>query len=156
MKGEEQPGQGGKSMKSSKTRVLLADDHAAIRSSIKYLLERSDDVMVVGEATNGRQALELADQLEPDVLLVDVEMPQVNGIQVTNELAERFSMPVLAVSAHDDAVLIQEVLKNGAAGYVTKDEAADYLLLAVREVVAGERHWVSQQVAERLEHILPV
>ncbi len=132
-------------------RVVLAEDNVTVRDGIKRLLNRANDIEVVGEASNGVRAIELVDQLSPDVLLLDVEMPQMSGIAVARELKKNDrSIPVLVLSAYDELEYIQEMLASGVAGYLIKDEAPDRILDAVRGVAVGEVGWVSPQVKSRL------
>lgn len=129
------------------TKVLLADDHARIRAGIRQLLSNIPDIRVIGEAGDGVEALQMVEELEPDVLLLDVEMPRKNGQQVAMELRERRSkVRVLAFSAYDDRNYIQGMLESGASGYLTKDEVPEVLIEAVRGVARGEDGWISKRV----------
>ncbi len=135
----------------NKIRVLLADDHPAVRVGIRRYLVRSQEIEVVGEAENGRQALEMAQELEPDVLLLDVEMPDLKGYEVVERLSSQKSpVRVLALSAHDERRYIVGMLTSGASGYLMKEEAPGKLIDAIREVAQGRRGWISSRVAERL------
>jgi DNA-binding NarL/FixJ family response regulator len=96
-------------------RVVLADDHPIVRSSIRSILNKSPDIEVIGEASSGAEALILVDRLEPDVLVLDVEMPEVHGIEVAQKLQEeKAELPILAVSAHEDRQFILGMLSSGA------------------------------------------
>jgi two-component system response regulator NreC len=120
-------------------RILLADDHAVVRQGFKMILEAQSDMEIVGEAGNGRQAVELADQLKPDVVVMDVAMPELNGIEATRRIGQ--SAPharVVALSMHKDSVYVREVLRAGARGYLLKDSGAGDLVSAVRAVARGE------------------
>ncbi len=120
-------------------RILLADDHAVVRQGFKMILGAQPDMEIVGEAGNGREAVELADRLKPEVVVMDVAMPELNGIEATRRLAE--SAPhvrVLALSMHKDSVYVREILRAGARGYLLKDSVAGDLVSAVRAVAAGE------------------
>lgn len=135
----------------SPTKVLLVDDHPVVRAGIRNLLEKASDIMVVGEANNGDEALRLVDQLAPDVLLLDMEMPGMNGNEVAQQLqATGSSVRILALSAHDDKQYIQELLANGAAGYLVKEEVPEAIIEAVRGVSRGEQGWVSRRVAAQM------
>jgi DNA-binding NarL/FixJ family response regulator len=120
-------------------RILLADDHALVRHGFRMILAAQPDMEIAGEAGNGREAVELAQKLKPDVVVMDVAMPELNGIEATRriiELAPRAR--VLALSMHKDAVYVREILRAGARGYLLKDSADADLLAAVRAVAKGE------------------
>src|SRR6202158_2460470 len=120
-------------------RILLADDHAVVRQGFKMILAAQADMEIVGEAGNGREAVEMAEQLHPDVAVIDVAMPELNGIEATRRIGE--STPrtrVLALSMHKDSVYVREILRAGARGYLLKDSADADLLAAVRAVAKGE------------------
>src|SRR6202162_3937659 len=102
-----------------RTRILLVDDHAVVRQGFKMILAAQPDMEIVGEAGNGREAVELAEQLRPDVVVMDVAMPELNGIEATRRLAA--STPrtrVIALSMHKDSVYVREMLRAGARGYL--------------------------------------
>jgi len=135
----------------SSIRVVLADDHPVVRTGIRNLLGRSPDIQVVGEASTGEDALRLVDELTPDVLLLDMEMPGLKGVEVAQKLHEAgTAVRILALSAYDDKQYIQELLENGAAGYLTKEEAPDTIIDAIRGVSQGEQGWVSRRVAAQM------
>jgi two-component system response regulator NreC len=120
-------------------KILLADDHALVRHGFRMILSAQPDMEIVGEAGNGREAVELAQKLKPDVVVMDVAMPELNGIEATRriiELAPRAR--VLALSMHKDAVYVREILRAGARGYLLKDSADADLIAAVRAVAKGE------------------
>jgi DNA-binding NarL/FixJ family response regulator len=124
---------------SQKIRILLADDHAVVRQGFKLILGAQPDMEIVGEAGNGREAVELAEKLRPDVAVMDVAMPELNGIEATRRICE--SAPrtrVLALSMHKDSVYVREILRAGARGYLLKDQIDSDLLAAVRAVAKGE------------------
>jgi DNA-binding NarL/FixJ family response regulator len=128
-------------------RILLADDHAVVRQGFRMILAAHPDMEIVGEAGNGREAVELAERLKPEVVVMDVSMPELNGIEATRRLAA--SMPhsrVLALSMHKDSVYVREILRAGARGYLLKDSVADDLVSAVRAVASGEGY-LSPQVS---------
>jgi DNA-binding NarL/FixJ family response regulator len=134
-------------------RVVLADDHPMMRTGIRNMLKRVPDIEVVGEAANGYDALKLAFSLEPDVLLLDMEMPGLKGVEVAEELeASGSEIPVLVLSAYEDRQYILGVLAHGAAGYLTKEEAPEAIVKAIRGVARGEQGWVSPRIAERIEN----
>ncbi len=122
-------------------RILLADDHAVVRQGFKMILDAQADMEIVGEAANGRQAVDLAEQLRPDVVVMDVSMPELNGIEATRRLAS--SLPharVIALSMHKDSVYVREILRAGARGYLLKDSGAADLVAAIRAVASGESY----------------
>jgi two-component system response regulator NreC len=120
-------------------RILLADDHALVRQGFGMILGAQADMQVVGQAGNGREAVELAEKLHPDVVIMDVTMPELNGIEATRRLAT--SAPrtrVLALSMHKDSVYVREMLRAGARGFLLKDSGDADLVAAVRAVAKGE------------------
>ena len=122
-----------------KIRILLADDHPVVRQGFRLILTAQPDMEIVGEAGNGRQAVELAQGLLPDVVVMDVAMPELNGIEATRRLARVAPRTrVLALSMHKDSVYVREILRAGARGYLLKDSVDRDLLAAVRSVAGGE------------------
>jgi DNA-binding NarL/FixJ family response regulator len=120
-------------------RILLADDHAVVRQGFRMILSAHPDLEIVGEAGNGREAVELAGTLRPDVVVMDVAMPELNGIEATRRLtADNPHTRVVALSMHKDSVYVREILRAGARGYLLKDSVAEDLVAAVRAVAAGE------------------
>lgn len=121
------------------TRILLADDHALIRAGIRSLLESEEEFEVVAEACDGRQALAMIKSHSPDVAVIDVTMPELNGLEVTTQIKQAFpSVGVLILSAHNDVDFVAQALKFGASGYLLKDAATEELVLAVRVVRRGQ------------------
>jgi two-component system response regulator DegU len=132
-------------------RVLLADDHPVVRDGIRMLIESDPDIVVVGEAVGGHEAVTLVSQLQPDILLLDMEMPDMSGIEVTRQLrSEKAAVRILALSAYDDAHYVRGLLSQGAAGYLTKDEAPEFILEAIHGVWRGQEGWLSRRIAARL------
>jgi two-component system, NarL family, response regulator NreC len=126
-------------MQSKKFRILLADDHSVVRQGFRLILENQSDMEVVGEASNGREAVTVAEALQPDVVIMDVTMPELNGIEATRRIGELAPRTrVLALSMHKDSVYVREILRAGAKGYLLKDAAGNDLLAAVRAVARGE------------------
>ena len=124
-----------------RTRILLADDHAVVRQGFKMLLAAQPDMEIAGEASNGREAVEETERLKPDVVVMDVAMPELNGIEATRRLAA--SVPhtrVIALSMHKDSVYVREILRAGARGYLLKDSDAEDLVSAIRVVARGESY----------------
>jgi DNA-binding NarL/FixJ family response regulator len=132
-------------------RVLLADDHPVVRDGIRALLEKSGDIEIVGEAANGAEILDLAEKVASDILLLDMELPDIEGTQVARQIQQRYPhLKILALSAHDDTFYIKGVLESGAVGYLMKDEAPEMILEAVRGVAQGEMGWVSRRVSAQI------
>jgi len=126
-------------------RVVIADDHPVVRSGIRDLLDAADGLTVVGEATNGSEALDRVAEEHPDVLLLDVEMPELSGVEVAQQLkAESSPVRLLALSSYDDQEYVQGLLENGASGYLTKENAPQLIVEAVRAVAQGEVRWFVQ------------
>jgi DNA-binding NarL/FixJ family response regulator len=124
---------------SKRIRILLVDDHAVVRQGFKMILAAQTDMEIVGEAGNGREAVELAGELKPDVVVMDVAMPELNGIEATRRLAETAPHArVVALSMHKDSVYVREILRAGARAYLLKDSVAADLVSAVRSVARGE------------------
>jgi NarL family two-component system response regulator LiaR len=122
-----------------KIRVMIADDHAVVREGTRRMLEQEEDIEVVGEAADGEEAIRLAEELKPDVAIVDIAMPKLDGIEATRQIKERCSsVTVLILSAYDDDQFVFSLLEAGAAGYLLKTVRSGELIDAVRAVHAGE------------------
>lgn len=129
-------------------RVLIADDHQIVRDGLKSMLAKSLDVEVVGEAENGREAVSLARELGPDVVVMDIGMRELNGIDATRQIVDELAgTKVIALSMHSDRRYVSEMLAAGASGYLLKDGAFDELASAIRAVADG-RAFLSQGVAD--------
>lgn len=133
-------------------RIFLADDHTVMRSGLRLLLERQKDFQVVGEAADGREAVDLAEKLSPDVVVIDVAMPRLNGLDATLQLtAKNSSVAVVVLSMHSDEGYIARALKAGARGYLLKDSAEADLINAIRAVHEGKAFFspeISRMLAE--------
>ncbi|MCB0167345.1 MAG: response regulator transcription factor [Anaerolineae bacterium] len=135
----------------SKIRVVLVDDHPLAREGLRNLLDKAIEIEVVGEADNGTEALGLVETLKPDVLVLDMEMPGLSGVEVAQQLKSTESpVRVLALSAHNDKAYIMGLLANGAAGYLVKEEMLQTIVEAVRGVARGEQGWLSRQVSAQI------
>jgi len=122
-----------------KTKILVVDDHAIVREGVRMILAKESDLEVVGEAGDGEQALELTERLRPDVVIMDISMPGMGGIEATQTIRTRHpEVQVLALTMHEDESYIFQLLRAGAAGYVLKRAAAQDLVQAVRAAAKGE------------------
>jgi DNA-binding NarL/FixJ family response regulator len=122
-------------------RVLLAEDHVMVRAGLRALLERDKSIKVIGEASNGQAAVDLTVELKPDVLVLDIMMPRLNGIQAAEQIRTlELNVKILFVSMYSDAGLVHQALQTGANGYILKTSAAEELLEAIRAVARGERY----------------
>lgn len=125
----------------NKLRILLAEDHEMIRDGLKLLVSSQPDMEVVGEADNGRVAVQLAQQFLPDVAVMDVSMPELNGLQATKKLKQQCpQVKVLTLTRHTDGGYLQQLLQAGASGYVLKQSKSAELLRAIRAVAAGQTY----------------
>lgn len=131
-----------------KIRILLADDHSVVRQGFSAILRTQADMDVIAEATNGREAVEKALALKPDVIVMDVAMPELNGIEATRRIQEEAPRSrILALSMHKDAVYVREILRAGARGYLLKDAIDTDFISAVRAVARGDGY-ISPAVSE--------
>ncbi len=131
-------------------RILLADDHAVVRDGLRALLDRQNDLTVIAEAADGRECVRLADELSPDVVIMDVAMPKMNGIEATRRiLAARSGTAVVILSMHRDESYVLQSLKAGARGYLLKDSPREDILEAIR-TVAARRSFLSRDVSRML------
>jgi two-component system response regulator NreC len=142
----------------NKIRVLLADDHTVMRAGLRLLLERQPDLAVVGEAADGRNAVDLAEKEKPDVAVIDIAMPNLNGIEATRQIvAKHPEIAVVILSMHSDESYVMRALKAGAKGYLLKDSAEADLIRAVRSVGDGKSFFspgVSKMLLEDYVHQL--
>jgi DNA-binding NarL/FixJ family response regulator len=135
-------------------RVLITDDHAIMREGLSRILDACPDITVVGEAANGNAALQLIDTCKPDVVLADISMPNMNGIELIRRVrAEHPAIPVLVLSMHKEEEFAVRAIRVGAAGYITKDCASENLALAIRKIVAGGKY-ITAEVAEVLANAI--
>jgi DNA-binding NarL/FixJ family response regulator len=122
-----------------RTKIFLADDHAIVRDGIRALLEKEPDFAVVGEAENGREAVQRATQLRPDVAIIDIAMPELNGVEAARQLLSALPrLKLIALSMHADKRFVAEMFQAGAVGYLKKNCAFKHLVQAIRTVLAGQ------------------
>src|SRR3954465_7438436 len=134
----------------SKIKILLADDHTVVRQGLKALLAAEEDIEIVGEAENGRQAIQLVKKLLPAVVVIDIAMPVLNGLEATRQITHAVpSTKVLILSSYSDDEYVQQLTEAGAAGYLVKQTAATELLKAIREAHRGNAYF-SPAIAKRL------
>jgi DNA-binding NarL/FixJ family response regulator len=132
-------------------RIVLAEDYPVVRIGIHNLLERQEDFLIVGEAASGDEAVRLVTELKPDVLLLDMELPGCDGVEVTRSLIETHTgVHILVLSAYEDKEFILSMLELGASGYLLKDEASELIVEAVRKVAQGEHGWISRRIAVKM------
>ncbi len=125
-----------------KTRILLADDHGVVRKGLRFLLESEPGLEVVGEAADGRQAVNLAAELKPDVVVMDIAMPRLNGIEATRQVVrDRPEVSVIILSMYSDEEYLVRTLTAGAKGYLLKDSAEDELVRAIQSVSQGKPYF---------------
>ncbi len=130
-------------------KIMLADDHQIVRQGLRNLLAAEPDMQVVAEADNGRQVLPLVEKFGPDIVIMDITMPGLNGIEATRQiLAERTGVKVIALSMHSDSLFVLNMLKAGASGYLLKDCALEDLVRAIRTVM-GNKTYLSPGISER-------
>jgi DNA-binding NarL/FixJ family response regulator len=126
-------------MELQEIKLVLADDHAVVRSGTRELLEQQPDLKIVGEAANGEEAVRLAQRLQPDVVVMDVRMPKMSGVEATRRIkAEYPDVRVLVLTAHDDDEYVFALLQAGANGYLLKTAEIEELVRAIRTVAAGQ------------------
>lgn len=134
------------------SRIVIAEDHTILREGLRALLSSEAELRVVGEAKDGREAIQCAEQLEPDLILMDLSMPKMNGVEAIREIKNRIpETRVLALTVHKAEEFVLEVLQAGADGYVLKDASSEELMMAIRSVLGGQRYLspaVSQMVID--------
>jgi two-component system, NarL family, response regulator NreC len=131
-----------------KTRIILADDHKIIREGLRALLEKQPDMEVIAEAQDGLTTVNLVQKLLPDVVIMDIGMPEMNGIDATTKIASDFkSVKVISLSMHSDRRFVMQMLRAGAVGYLLKDSAFEELVTAIHAVVS-RRYYLSQKITD--------
>ncbi len=128
--------------------ILIAEDHLVVRAGIRALLEKVGDMAILGEASNGQEAVDMTEQLNPDILIMDIMMPRLNGIQAAEQLRSRKSrVGILLLSMYADEALVYQALQSGVNGYVLKSSASDELVQAVHDVANGKK-FLSSPISE--------
>jgi len=131
-------------------KVMLADDHSIVRAGLRRIVEDTEDMMVSGEAESGREAIRLARKNPPDVAVIDISMPDLDGLEVTSRLLIEYpEMPVLILTMHEEAQYVVRAIETGAMGYITKKSAPEQLVKAIRKVHSGSRY-LTEEAAESL------
>jgi two-component system, NarL family, response regulator NreC len=134
-----------------KLRILLADDHKIVRDGLRLLIDGQRDMQVIGEAGNGKEVLQQARELKPDVVVMDLSMPELNGLQATERLkTERPEARVIVLTVHEDSSYLLQLCKAGAVGYVLKRSAGEDLIQAIRAVAGGGLHFDATVAAKAL------
>src|SRR5690242_1772531 len=132
--------------------ILLAEDHHVVREGFRSLLEHECDIEVIGEAETGRQAVQLTRKLRPDVVVMDIAMPRLNGLEATRQIRKDFpDVKVLILSAHSDDAYVEQVARLGAAGFLLKQTSSHILATAIREVEKG-RAFFTASVSRRVQN----
>lgn len=133
-----------------KKRIMIVDDHPILRKGLSMLIEQEPDLMVDGEAEDAQKAMELIESLSPDMIIVDISLPGIDGVELLKMIKLRHpDLPTLVVSMHDESLFAERALRAGARGYVMKQEAPDKVLSGIRRVLAGEI-FVSSRITTRI------
>jgi DNA-binding NarL/FixJ family response regulator len=142
-----------KAEKPQKARIFIVDDHPMTRAGLTHLINHQPDTLVCGEAENAAEALDLFDVSQPDLMLIDITLPDKSGLELIKDIkAIRPELPILVISMHDESLYADRVLRAGARGYITKHEGGDKLLVAIRQVLSG-KIYVSESMSA---HILEI
>jgi two-component system, NarL family, response regulator NreC len=132
--------------------IVLADDHTVVHEGLRALLAAESDIAVIGEANDGLEAIRLTEKLQPQVLLVDLGMPNLNGLEVTRQVRKRFPhIKVIVLSMHSNEAYVLEAIRNGASGYVLKGSSVSEVIKAIRKVAAGGRFLSASLSEEALD-----
>ena len=131
-----------------RTKIILADDHKIIREGLRSLIEKQPDMEVIAEAQDGLTTVNLVQKLKPDVVIMDIGMPEMNGIDATTKITTEYkTVKVIALSMHSDRRFVMQMLKAGAAGYLLKDSAFEELVSAIHAVIT-KQHYLSQKITD--------
>jgi len=132
-----------------KTRIMIADDHAIVRSGLKAIIKADPSLKLSGEATGGYEAIEMVNKTVPDILLLDISMPDLDGISVTKKLTAQYpDLKILILTIHEDNALLREAIKSGAAGYILKKAAEADLIAAIQLILSGDTYVDPSMVRE--------
>ena len=142
--------------KTERIKIMLADDHPLLREALRHVLEKEEDFEIVAETSDGEETIRLATELVPDVLIIDISMPKISGIEATKQIKDRFPhIAVLALTIYDDSEHILGMLEAGAAGYLTKTVFGENVIHAVRGVIAGEAVLSQSSLEQIIRSSLP-
>lgn len=134
----------------ARIKVLLADDHAVVRAGYRFLLSYNPDIEVVAEAGDGQEALQLLERLQPDVLVLDLTMPGMHGLEVLHQIKARRNSPrVLVFTMHENPAFVEQALQSGASGYLSKNSEPEILVAAIRSIAAG-KPYVDAAIAQTM------
>lgn len=132
-------------------RIIITDDHQLILDGLRSIIMGESDLQLLAEANNGQQALSLCESLQPDLVLMDIDMPVMNGLEATTQIKKKFpSVRVMVLTMHDEAALVKRIMEIGADGYMLKNADQEELLSAIRKVAGGEKHY-SEKVLNALK-----
>ncbi len=132
-------------------RIIITDDHQLILDGLRSIIAGESDLQLLAEANNGQQALSLCESLQPDLVLMDIDMPVMNGLEATTQIKKKFpSVRVMVLTMHDEAALVKRIMEIGADGYMLKNADQEELLSAIRKVAGGEKHY-SEKVLNALK-----
>ena len=131
-------------------RILVADDHEIVRQGLINLLSDEPWIIIVGEAANGREALKKAIELKPEIVVIDIGMPELNGIEATKQILQQTNCKVIALTIHNNIQYVQEMIKIGASGYLLKDCAVDELVDAINNI-SDSKYYLSKTISEHLQ-----
>lgn len=142
-------------MTKNKIRILIAEDHEIVREGVKMIIEMQADMIVVGEAQNGREAIEMAQTLLPEIVIMDVSMPELNGLVATAKLKRILpDVKIITLTRHSDEAYLREILQAGASGYILKQSASEELLRGIRAVASGESYLDSAVTGKVLSNFM--
>lgn len=133
-----------------KISVLLADDHEIVRQGLINLLSDEDWIEIVGEASNGREAIKLAETLNPDITVLDIGMPELNGIEAAKQILKNTNTKIIALTIHNNTQYVQQMIKIGASGYLLKDCAVDELIDAIKNI-SENKYYISKTISQSIQ-----